>query len=178
MGLGKRNEQSYMYYMHEHFFDRTDILERNTNLPNGLAKDLDKECERYHDFVMDHPQDLQLLGLGSNGHIGFNEPKTPFDSVTHVVELSQSTIRDNSRFFAHPSAVPTRAITMGISEIMQAKKILVVACGANKADAVYRMVYGEITEKCPASVLQRHPDCTLIVDQAAGERLLNMKTKK
>ena len=178
VGLGKRDEQSYVHFMHENFFDRTDILERNTNLPNGKAKDLDKECERYHDLVVSHPQDLQLLGLGSNGHIGFNEPNTPFDSVTHVVELSQSTIRDNARFFPHPSAVPTSAITMGISEIMQAKKILVLANGSHKADAVYEMVYGEIRESCPASVLQRHPDCTLIVDEAAGARLLNVKVKK
>ena len=175
VGLGKRDEQSYVHYMHENFFDRTDIPERNTNLPNGLAKDLDKECQRYHELVTEQPQDLQILGLGSNGHIGFNEPKTPFDSVTHVVELSHSTIRDNARFFPHPSAVPTRAITMGISEIMQAKKILILANGSQKADAVYQMVYGEIKESCPASVLQRHPDCTLIVDETAGARLLKVK---
>ena len=175
VGLGKKDEQSYVHFMHENFFDRTDIYERNTNLPNGLAKELDKECERYHKLVVDHKQDLQLLGVGSNGHIAFNEPKTPFDSITHVVDLSASTIRDNARFFPHPSAVPTQAITMGISEIMQAKKILVLANGSQKADAVYQMVYGEITENCPASVLQRHPDCTLIVDEAAAEKLLAKK---
>ncbi|MCM1290069.1 MAG: glucosamine-6-phosphate deaminase [Corallococcus sp.] len=175
VGLGKRDEQSYVHFMHENFFDRTDIPERNTNLPNGLAKDLDKECARYHDLLGEYRQDLQILGLGSNGHIGFNEPNTSFESTTHVVDLSQSTIRDNARFFPHPSCVPTRAITMGIAEIMNSKKILVLANGANKADAVYQMVYGEIKENCPASVLQRHPECTLIVDETAGARLLNVK---
>lgn len=175
VGLGKRDEQSYVHFMHENFFDRTDIPERNTHLPNGLAKDLDKECVRYHELAEEKERDLQILGLGSNGHIAFNEPNTPFDSITHVVELSQSTIRDNARFFPHPSCVPTRAITMGIGEIMKAKKILILANGANKADAVYQMVYGEIKESCPASVLQRHPECTLIVDETAGKKLLKVK---
>lgn len=116
-------------------------------------------------------QDVQVLGIGSNGHIGFNEPGTAFDSLTHIVRLTESTIRDNSRLFADISEVPTRAITMGIANIMNAKSIVVVANGENKADAVYKMVKGEVTEAVPASVLQRHADVTLVCDEKAAAGL-------
>lgn len=126
---------------------------------------------RYMDKLASLKQDIQILGIGSNGHIGFNEPGTRFESVTHVVELTESTIFDNSRLFDDISEVPRMAITMGISEIMNAKHILVLANGENKAEAVYKMIKGEITEACPASVLQNHPNCTVIIDEKAAKLL-------
>ena len=126
-----------------------------------------KECERYTALLNSMPQDIQLLGIGANGHIGFNEPNTPFNSTTHIVELEEGTRRDNARFFASLDEVPTHAITMGISNIMNAKKILVVANGANKAKAVYQMIKGEVSENCPASILQKHNDVVVVVDEAA-----------
>ena len=171
VGLGKNDEQSYVHFMHSNLFDKVDLPEENTHLPNGLASDLQQECARYHQLLQDYTQDVQILGLGSNGHIGFNEPNTPFDSTTHLVSLADSTIKDNARFFKDISQVPTRAITMGIAEIMRAKKILVLASGSNKADAVYKMVKGKVTEQCPASILQLHPDCTVLVDEAAASKL-------
>ena len=120
--------------------------------------------------------DLQVLGIGSNGHIAFNEPGTPFDSVTHVVQLTESTIKDNSRLFDDISQVPRSAFTMGLQNIMNAKKALVLANGANKAKAVAAMVHGEITEDVPASILQKHPNCILIVDEAAGALLPEAKS--
>lgn len=169
VGLGADSDQSYVYFMAHNFFDKIDINKQNTHIPNGLAKDLPEECERYTKFVHQHPQDIQILGIGSNGHIGFNEPNTPFDSHTHVVKLAESTVKDNSRLFANIDDVPRSALTMGIGDIMQAKKILLLASGANKAKAVAALVNGEVTEQVPASVLQRHPDCIVIVDNAAAE---------
>ena len=116
-------------------------------------------------------QSVQLLGLGSNGHIAFNEPGTPFDSTTHIVNLTANTIKDNSRLFDDISEVPTRAITMGIKNIMNAKKILVIASGKNKAQAVYNMIKGPVTESCPASVLQNHKDVVVVVDKDAASML-------
>ena len=171
VGLDGNSNQSYVYFMAKNFFDNVDIDKRNTNLPNGKAQDLDGECNRYTKLVESMPQDVQVLGLGSNGHIGFNEPHTDFSSHTHVVNLAESTIKDNSRLFDDVSQVPRQAITMGIADIMQAKKILMLASGANKAKAVAAMVEGGITEDVPASALQRHPDCTVIVDKAAASLL-------
>ncbi len=169
VGLGASSDQSYVYFMAHNFFDKIDIDRANTHIPNGLATDLPKECARYTEFVRKHPQDIQILGIGSNGHIGFNEPNTPFDSHTHVVKLADSTVKDNSRLFANIDEVPRSALTMGIGDIMQAKKILLLASGANKAKAVAALVNGEVTEEVPASILQRHPDCVVIVDNAAAE---------
>lgn len=168
VGLGREDEQSYISFMFRNLFDKIDLPAENANIPNGLAKNMQQECDRYHKLLQNCRQDIQILGLGSNGHIGFNEPDTPFSSVTHVVQLAQSTLKDNSRFFDKPSAVPTQAITMGISEIMSASKILLLASGENKQQAVYRMICGEVSESCPASVLQSHPDCTVILDKAAA----------
>ncbi len=168
VGLGEKSDQSYVYFMAHNFFDNIDIKRVNTHLPNGLAPDLAAECARYTDFVKAHPQDIQILGIGSNGHIGFNEPNTPFDSHTHVVNLAESTIKDNSRLFANIDDVPRQALTMGIGDIMQAKKVLLLASGANKAKAIAALVNGEVTESVPATVLQRHPDCVVIVDEAAA----------
>lgn len=171
VGLDGQSDQSYVYFMAKNFFDNVDIDKQNTNLPNGKAANLQEECDRYTRLVESMPQDVQVLGLGSNGHIGFNEPDTAFDSHTHVVRLAESTIRDNSRLFADESLVPRQAITMGIADIMQAKKILMLASGANKAKAVAAMVEGEVTPTVPASVLQNHPDCTVIVDKQAASLL-------
>lgn len=168
VGLDKNSDQSYVYFMSENLFDKIDIDKNNTNLPSGIAADFDEECKRYSALLEANRQDIQLLGLGSNGHVGFNEPETPFDSMTHIVDLTESTIKDNSRLFSNIEEVPRQAITMGISEIMKSKKVLVLASGRNKANAVYQMVKGEISENCPATVLQNHPDCIVVVDKDAA----------
>ncbi len=170
-GLPKTHPQSYAYFMRKNLFDGLGIHSENTNIENGMAADEEKECARYDEVLEQLPRDIQLLGLGSNGHIAFNEPGTPFGSGTHVVSLAESTVKDNARLFDDISEVPRKAFTMGIRQIMQAKKILILASGANKADAVAKMVKGEVTEAVPASVLQLHPDCTLIVDKAAAAKL-------
>lgn len=173
VGLGASSDQSYVYFMKENLFRHLDIDPANTNIENGLATDAEAECDRYNQLLETLVPDLQLLGLGSNGHIAFNEPGTSFDSVTHVVQLAESTIKDNSRLFADISEVPTSAFTMGLKNIMAAKKILVLANGANKAKAVAAMAYGDVTENVPASILQKHPNCILIVDEAAASMLPN-----
>ena len=171
-GLPGTNEQSYYYFMHQHLFNQVNIQERHTHLPNGMEPDSKKECERYEELIRSlGGVDLQLLGMGHNGHIGFNEPGTPFDSQTHVVDLTDSTIEANSRFFASRDQVPTKAISMGIASIMAAKKIILFAYGDKKADAIFKMVKGPVTEEVPASVLQNHPDVTLILDEAAAAKL-------
>lgn len=170
-GLPKTHPQSYACFMRKNLFDGLGIHSENTNIENGMAADEEKECARYDEVLEQLPRDIQLLGLGSNGHIAFNEPGTPFGSGTHVVSLAESTVKDNARLFDDISEVPRKAFTMGIRQIMQAKKILILASGANKADAVAKMVKGEVTEAVPASVLQLHPDCTLIVDKAAAAKL-------
>ena len=170
-GLERSHPQSYAYFMHRNLFNGLDIDPANTNIENGMAEDEAKECARYDALLEQLPRDLQLLGLGSNGHIAFNEPGTPFGSGTHVVTLAESTVEDNARLFDDISEVPRKAFTMGIRQIMQAKKILILASGANKADAVYKMVKGDVTESVPASVLQLHPDCILIADREAASKL-------
>ncbi len=172
-GVGKDNVNSYAYFMRKNLFDKIDIKPENTHIENGMAADAEAECKRYAELLANMPRDIQVLGIGSNGHIAFNEPGTPFDSVTHTVELAESTVRDNARLFDRIEDVPRKAFTMGLSEIMQAKKILILATGANKADAVYGMIRGEVTEQLPASILRKHPDCVLICDEAAGSRLKN-----
>jgi len=171
VGLDKKHSQSYAYFMRKQLFDHVDINADNTFIPDGTARDLARECARYSQLLGASARDVQVLGLGSNGHIGFNEPNTPFDSVTHIVNLTENTIADNSRLFDDPNEVPRKAITMGISEIMQARKIILLANGQNKAQAVYDMIKGEVTSKCPASILQRHPDCTVVLDKAAASLL-------
>ena len=168
-GLDYSSDQSYVYFMRHNLFDHIDIDLKNTNIENGKAENAEEECARYNALLETMQQDIQILGIGSNGHIAFNEPGTPFGSVTHVVALAESTIKDNSRMFASIDEVPTKAFTMGLKNIMNAKKIVILANGANKAKAVYGLVKGEVTETVPASVLQLHPDCTLICDEAAAE---------
>lgn len=168
VGLPADNDQSYRYFMRDNLLDHIDVDLSNTNIENGVAKDLDAECARYNALLHALPRDIQLLGIGANGHIAFNEPGTPFDSETHVVDLTENTIQMNSRFFADEKDVPRRALTMGPKNIMDAKKILILAVGANKADAVKRMLNGPVDPSLPASILQKHPDCTLIADKAAA----------
>lgn len=171
VGLPVSHDQSYAYFMRFNLFDHVDIDIGNTHIPDGCAADLDEQCRRYNSLLATLRQDMQVLGIGSNGHIGFNEPGTSFDSVTHVVDLTESTIRDNSRLFASIEDVPVKAVTMGISNIMNAKKIVVVANGSNKAQAVYNMVKGNVTEDCPASILQRHANAVLVCDTLAAAKL-------
>ena len=167
-GLDYSSDQSYVYFMRHNLFDHIDIDLKNTNIENGKAVNRAAECERYNKLLENMQQDLQVLGIGSNGHIAFNEPGTPFGSVTHVVDLTESTIKDNSRLFANIEEVPRQAFTMGLKNIMNAKKILIMANGGNKARAVYGLVAGEVTENLPASILQLHPDCTLVCDEEAA----------
>ena len=172
-GLPKDHDQSYYYFMYTNLFKDINIDLDNTNIPNGMEPDSDKECDRSNKVIESMGGvDLQILGLGHNGHIGFNEPGTSFDTLTHTVVLKEKTRQDNARFFDPlGEEVPTEAITMGIATIMKAKKILLVANGKNKADAVYAMIKGPVTEDCPASVLQNHPDVTVIVDRGAASKL-------
>ncbi|WP_195465248.1 glucosamine-6-phosphate deaminase [Dorea longicatena] len=167
-GLPRTNDQSYYYFMHQHLFDRVNIDPERTNVPNGMESDAEKECGRYEELIRSlGGVDLQLLGLGHNGHIGFNEPGEAFEKETHCVDLTESTIEANKRFFASADDVPKQAYTMGIKTIMQAKKILIVVNGENKADIVERAFFGPVTPEVPASILQLHNDVTLVGDEAA-----------
>ena len=167
-GLPRTNDQSYYYFMHQHLFDRVNIDPERTNVPNGMEPDAEKECGRYEELIRSlGGVDLQLLGLGHNGHIGFNEPGEAFEKETHCVDLTESTIEANKRFFASADDVPKQAYTMGIKTIMQAKKILIVVNGENKADIVERAFFGPVTPEVPASILQLHNDETLVGDEAA-----------
>lgn len=171
-GLSRDNDQSYYYFMHQNLFDHVNIPAENTYLPNGMEPDSQKECQEYTDLIQSlGGVDLQLLGIGHNGHIGFNEPGEAFDKQVHCVNLTQSTIEANKRFFASADEVPKQAYTMGIKTIMQAKKILIVASGEDKAEIVRDAFFGPITPKVPASVLQLHNDVTLVADEAALSKL-------
>ena len=168
-GLEKTNDQSYDYFMKDNLFNHININFENLNIPNGEKPDAEEECARYEAVVKAlGGQDLQLLGMGHNGHIGFNEPADEFPKETHCVDLQESTIQANKRFFEKVEDVPTQAYTMGIGTIMQAKKILVIASGADKAEIVKKAFFGPITPQVPASILQLHPDVTVVVDEAAG----------
>ena len=171
-GLAPDHDQSYRYFMQHNLFDHVDIKPENTNVPDGLAADPAEECLRYEKKAAElGPADLQLLGLGRNGHIGFNEPGDCFVKETHVVDLAESTIDANARFFASRDDVPKQAISMGMGAIMGAKKVLLAASGAEKADAILGAVCGAISPRCPASILQLHPNVVVIVDEAAGSKL-------
>jgi len=168
VGLTPDNDQSYRYFMRDNLLDHIDVDLANTHIENGVAPDLTAECARYNALLRELPRDIQLLGIGANGHIAFNEPGTPFNSETHVVDLTENTIAMNARFFADEKDVPRRALTMGPKNIMDAKKVLILACGANKAEAVFGLVNGAVTEQLPASILQKHADCVLIADREAA----------
>ncbi|MCD8020545.1 MAG: glucosamine-6-phosphate deaminase [Clostridiales bacterium] len=171
-GLAPDNEQSYRYFMDTHLFHQVNIDKARTFVPDGLEADTEKACRDY-DQIISHEGgiDLQLLGLGRNGHIGFNEPGEAFEKGTHCVPLTESTIEANKRFFASEADVPRHAYTMGIQSIMQAKKILVIVSGADKAEALKEMVQGSITPKIPASILQLHHDVTVVADEAAMSKM-------
>lgn len=169
VGLSDENPQSYRYFMNEHLFNKKPFKE--TFVPNGQAKDLDEECARYNDIIAQHPIDLQVLGIGRNGHIGFNEPGTSFDVQTHVVALTDSTIEANKRYFDSIEEVPTHALSMGIASILKSKQIILMAFGKEKAAAVAKMIEGPVTEQLPASVLQTHPNVIVIVDEQAASEL-------
>ena len=166
VGLDGTNEQSYRYFMNKNFFEHINIDMGNTFVPNGCAVDLAGEGKRYDEHIAELGGiDLQLLGIGLDGHIGFNEPDKYFVKSTHVVDLHESTIKANSRFFANIDEVPKRAITMGMVSIMQAKKILLIASGKEKRDILEKAFYGPITPEIPASILQLHPDITVIYSE-------------
>lgn len=166
--------ESYYAFMHNNLFNEINIPEVNVHVPSGLGENLDKQCEEYDEKIAKNPVDIQLLGIGSDGHIAFNEPGTPFDSGTHVCDLAESTIKDNARFFDNDmSKVPTQACTQGIGTIMKAKTLLLIATGANKAQAVKDMLEGPIDVNCPASILQKHPNAIVIIDEPAASLLNN-----
>lgn len=166
VGLDASNDQSYRYFMQKNFFDEINIRKDHTFVPNGRAADLNAECEAYDARIRALGGiDLQLLGVGLDGHIGFNEPSDVFVKNTHVVDLHESTIKANARFFAKESDVPRQAVTMGMISIMQAKKILLIANGAAKKDILMEAFYGPITPRIPASILQLHPDITVIFSE-------------
>lgn len=167
-GLTKENDQSYYYFMNDNLFSKVNIDTKRTFLPDGTEADSDKACREYdHVIAKTGGVDLQLLGLGHNGHIGFNEPSDIFEKETHCVDLTESTIKANRRFFASEEEVPRQAYTMGIQTIMRAKKILVVVSGADKAEIVKKAFFGEITPQVQASVLQLHNDVILVADEDA-----------
>ena len=169
VGLGGEDEQSYRYFMNKHLFDKKPFKE--TFVPNGKAEDLDAASAEYEKIIDTHPVDIQILGIGQNGHIGFNEPGTPQDSLTHVVELTESTINANKRYFDKVEDVPTRAVSMGIGSIMKGKKMILMAYGEAKAEAIKGMIDGPVTTDMPASALQNHQDVVVIIDDAAASKL-------
>ncbi len=169
IGLSGDNDQSYRYFMNSHLFNEKPF--KATYVPNGKAEDLAAECRHYEEILANHPIDIQILGIGENAHIGFNEPGTPFDTPTQVVELTESTINANKRNFEKIEDVPTTAISMGIGSIMKSKKVILIAYGEAKAEAIANTINGEMTIDVPASVLQNHPDVTIILDDAAASKL-------
>ncbi len=176
VGLSPEHHQSYNFFMNQVLFKHVNIKSNNIHIPLGIATNLQEECQRYHNLVLNNQIDIQLLGLGSNGHIAFNEPNTSFDSVTQIVELTEETRLANSRFFDNIKDVPTHAITMGLLDIMNAKTIILIALGKQKAQAVYDMLHGEVSEKVPASILQKHENVLILLDKEAA-RKLNDKIK-
>ncbi|MDY0294645.1 MAG: glucosamine-6-phosphate deaminase [Acholeplasmataceae bacterium] len=171
VGISRNHPQSYFSFMNENLFKHIDIDLDHVHLPDNDLSKIDTIAKDYNKLLRKNPIDLQVLGIGSNGHIGFNEPGTPLGNETFVVELDEQTRNDNSRFFGHVDLVPTHAITMGIKNIMRAKHIILIASGKEKSDAIYQMLYGEVTTDLPASVLQLHPNCTVIIDEEAARLL-------
>ncbi|MEH7117482.1 glucosamine-6-phosphate deaminase [Neobacillus vireti] len=168
VGLSEDNPNSYRFYMNENLFNHIDIQKNNTFVPRGTIDDVLKECESYEDLLSKQKGiDLQILGIGANGHIGFNEPGTSFDSETHVVQLAPSTRQANARFFNSLEEVPTKAITMGIATIMKSREILLLVSGEQKKEALEKLLTENVDESFPASVLKNHPYVTIIADKAA-----------
>ncbi|WP_182187520.1 glucosamine-6-phosphate deaminase [Pectinatus frisingensis] len=172
IGISPENPESYHYFMYNNFFKYINIMPKNIYIPDGMAADINKECHDYDQLIKNNGGiDLQVLGIGKNAHIGFNEPDIKFETTTHKVKLDDETIEANSRFFADAKQVPRYAISMGIKTIMFAKKIILLANGKNKAEAVFKAVTGKISPAAPASILQLHQDVIVIVDKEAGAML-------
>jgi len=169
--INNQNLQSYSYFMNKNLFSQVNFAKSKINFLDGNTKNPKLECENYEKKIKENPLDLQILGIGANGHIGFNEPNSSFDSRTRMVKLNEQTIKDNSRFFKNEKEVPKSALTMGLATIMSSKKILILASGKNKADAVKWLVEGYVDPELPASLLQRHPEVILIVDEDAASLL-------
>lgn len=167
VGIEPTHSQSYATFMKEQLFNHIDINMDNVNIPCGNTANPAEECAKYEQILNENKVDLQILGIGSNGHIAFNEPGTPFNATTHVVTLDEQTRRDNARFFDHIDEVPKYAVSMGIQSICRAKKIVLIAMGKNKAKAVAHMIGGSVTTDCPASILQVHPNVVVIADEEA-----------
>lgn len=171
-GLSKNNKQSYSYFMHENLFKHINVKDENIHIPNGLPIDIEKECKEYDKLIDDNGGiDLQILGIGSNAHIAFNEPSNIFKLGTSLVNLKESTIKDNSVFFESIEDVPTQAISMGIGSIFKAKKIILLASGKNKAKAIYDTLNGEVDPHIPSSILKLHKNVILIVDEDSASML-------
>ncbi|WP_311946255.1 glucosamine-6-phosphate deaminase [Halomonas piscis] len=172
IGLGATHTQSYSHYMRRHLFDRLSLSEEKVHLPDGMSNHAEQACRAYSQAISAlGGLDLQLLGIGSNGHIGFNEPHTSFASRTHVVELSEQTRIDNGRFFTDQAEVPTHAMTLGIQDILEAKEIMLVITGRHKADIVAKLFHSGVDEALPASALKRHHDATIVLDSEAAALL-------
>lgn len=173
VGLSTENENSYHYYMEDNFFQFVNVPKENRHIPDGTAKDVDQECKDYEKKIRAHGGiDFQILGIGNNGHIGFNEPDLKFEAVTHQIDLDEETIKANARFFDSEEEVPKKAITMGVRTIMNARKVILLANGSNKAETIHKAIYGKIDPKLPASILQLHPDVTFILDKEAASMLV------
>ncbi|MFI3225857.1 MAG: glucosamine-6-phosphate deaminase [Clostridia bacterium] len=174
-GLDKSSDQTYYHFMNENFFQFVNVSKENTHIPDGTNLDADAECEKYEQTILDLGGiDLQLLGIGHNGHIGFNEPDDSFATKTHCVTLDESTIKANARFFESEADVPTQAYTMGIGTIMSAKKILLVATGESKADILFETVLGDVRPQTPSTILHMHHDVTIVADEAALSKILKI----
>ena len=171
-GINRENPQSYYNYMSNNLFNSINVNRENINMPDGMAKDVNASCVHYENKIKELGGiDMQVLGIGGNGHIGFNEPNVNFEAETHLVSLDEQTIEANSRFFESIKDVPVKAISMGIKTIMNSKKIILLANGINKAEAIERAVKGKIDPKVPASILQLHNDVTIILDKEAASSL-------
>jgi glucosamine-6-phosphate deaminase len=180
IGMDPEHEQSYHTYMNNYLFQHIDLPKDHQHIPNGRAKDLEAECERYEETIEElGGVDLQILGIGHNGHIGFNEPGTSFNSKTQVVKLAESTRKANARFFADMNEVPTHAITMGIATILKSKKILLLVSGKGKAEILQKLLTCDVTESIPATALKNHPNVTIIADEEAlgflGDKEMEMR---
>lgn len=170
--LNRENPQSYYYYMMNNLFNHVNIDKKNINIPNGMADNIEVECKEYERKINKAGGiDLQILGIGVNGHIGFNEPNISFEPETHLVHLNEKTIESNSRFFSSKEEIPTKAISMGIKSIIHSKKIILLACGSAKSDAISKAINGKITPNLPASILQLHRDVIVIIDKEAASKL-------
>ncbi len=172
VGLPSDHKQSYSYFMKSHFFSYVNMKPENIHIPDGAADNLEEECERYDDIIRKHPIDIQILGVGSNGHIGFNEPSSLLMTKTHLVQLMPETIKSNARFFDQIEAVPKMAITMGIQSILQARKIILMAFGSEKAAIVAATLQNGVRTDVPASILQLHSDVTVILDRESSAQII------